>query len=51
MERFKMEGVNETDSTLSSEEKEVLILFTVNNIPIRNMRINKIIILYKRFIL
>ena len=41
---------NETISTLSSEVKELLILFTVKKIPIKNIRRKRIIILYNRFI-
>ena len=50
MDSFKTDGVVSTTSTLSSEVKEVLILFTVKKIPIKNMMKNNIMILYKRFI-
>jgi len=50
MESFKTFVGNVTVSILSSEANELLILFTVKKIPIKNISRNKIIILYNRFI-
>ena len=50
IESFKTLVGNVTVSILSSEAKELLILFTVKKIPIKNISRNKIIILYNRFI-
>ena len=50
IESFEIvEGI-ETVSTVVSVENELLILFIVKKIPIKNISRNKIIILYNRFI-
>ncbi|GGK38450.1 MULTISPECIES: hypothetical protein [Flavobacteriaceae] len=50
IESFKTLVGKVTVSILSSEANELLILFKVKKIPIKNISRNKIIILYNRFI-